>query len=132
MQDLIQQPFKAPENERPKNYEFIGYHLMASYWGCQYEALNNEKTLIIAMKSAVEASGATLLNYIKHAFPQRGVTLVMLLAESHSSIHTYPEHGACFVDLFTCGRSCSSEEFSKSLQSYLKPEKVDSQVLVRR
>jgi len=83
-------------------------------------------------KSAVEASGATLLNYVKHTFPQGGVTLLLLLAESHASIHTYPEHGACFVDLFTCGRSCSGEEFSKVLQTYLKPKTVHSQVLVRR
>lgn len=132
MQDLIQEPLKVSESEKQKEYEFIGHHFFASYRGCQSEALNNEEALIAAMKSAVEASGATILNYVKHAFTQGGITLLMLLAESHASIHTYPEHGSCFVDLFTCGRACSSEEFSKSLQSYLKPERIDSQVLVRR
>lgn len=112
-------------------YEFTGRHLIASYFGCDSEALTNKAKLTEAMKSAVKASGALLLNFVEHEFAEGGVTLVMLLAESHSSIHTYPEHGACFVDLFTCGHTCNAEKFDMVMRNYLKPEKVDRQILIR-
>jgi len=63
MQDLIQQPFKVPESEKQKEYEFIGHHFIASYGGCQREALNNEKTLIAAMKRLVSQVMSHFLYY---------------------------------------------------------------------
>ena len=57
--------------------------------------------------------------------------MVILLSESHASIHTYPEFNACFVDLFTCGEKCSSEYFDQALQSYLKPKLVNGRTLIR-
>ena len=69
------------------------------------------------MEQAVEACGATLLNSARHVFPPDGMTIVMLLSESHASIHTYPEHNSCFVDLFTCGLDCQAEEFDAVLRS---------------
>jgi S-adenosylmethionine decarboxylase len=57
--------------------------------------------------------------------------MTILLSESHASIHTYPEHGKCFVDLFTCGDSCSNHIFNEELQKYLKPKKVAAMVLIR-
>lgn len=112
-------------------YEFAGKHFFASYLDCDLEALKDVDTLVAAMDEAVEASGATILGSKAHYFSPEAVTIVYLLSESHASIHTYPEHGACFVDLFTCGDSCSSEKFDKALRSYLKPQTVDAKLFVR-
>jgi S-adenosylmethionine decarboxylase len=57
--------------------------------------------------------------------------MTILLSESHASIHTYPEHGKCFVDLFTCGDKCDHNVFNEVMQEYLKPRKVAEIVLVR-
>ncbi|HVX11335.1 MAG TPA: adenosylmethionine decarboxylase [Pirellulales bacterium] len=114
------------------NFEFFGRHLLASYTGCDPAALADEAGLLEAMKSAVAASGATLLNCIEHSFKPSGMTAVMLLAESHASIHTYPEHRACFVDLFTCGRGYSAQRFDAELRRYLRPSGVRRQIVVRR
>ena len=57
--------------------------------------------------------------------------MTILLSESHASIHTYPEHGKCFIDLFTCGDKCNHEEFNETVKAYLKPKKVAEMVLVR-
>ncbi len=103
-------------------YDFLGHHLMASYIDCDSVALNNQVALVATMEKAVKESGATLLNSAKHVFPSGGLTMVLLLAESHASIHTYPEHKACFVDLFTCGESCSTEKFDAVLTAYLCPK----------
>lgn len=119
-------PFFATEE-----YQFAGTHFVASYTECDIEALSDVDSLHSAMQEAAEQSGATILQSIHHVFPPDGFTMVILLSESHASIHTYPEHGSCFVDLFTCGNKCSHEAFDTFLQSYLKPKKVDQQVLIR-
>lgn len=112
-------------------YEFAGKHFLASYLDCDTEALKNVGQLVNAMDKAVEASGATILGSKAYHFEPDAVTVVYLLSESHASIHTYPEHGACFVDLFTCGDNCSSAEFDKSLREYLKPKEVDAKLFLR-
>jgi S-adenosylmethionine decarboxylase proenzyme len=108
-----------------EEYHFAGKHFFASYLDCDMKALTDLNEMMHAMDDAVEASGATLLNMSPHVFPPNAVTAVYLLSESHASIHTYPEHGACFVDLFTCGQKCSSEKFDAVLRAYLRPKRVN-------
>jgi len=114
-----------------ENYDFYGRHFIAQYYDCDEAALTDTKTLGQVMMQATKASKATVLEMIEHIFPPHGFSMAILLSESHSSIHTYPEKKACFIDLFTCGSSCSSEEFDKVLRAYLKPKKVTSDCLER-
>jgi len=114
-----------------EDHNFKGIHFIASYNGCDVAALTAVDSLIAAMKKAVEKSGATILDSGSFVFPGNGLTLVFLLSESHASIHTYPEYGSCFVDLFTCGDICNYEEFHESLSSYLKPVQVNQKVFIR-
>ena len=112
-------------------YHFKGIHFLASYSDCDKEALTDVENLVEAMKSAVGVSGATILSESSWVFPPDGLTMVLLLSESHASIHTYPEHGSCFVDLFTCGDNCSSAKFDAALQAYLKPKTICKRLFVR-
>ncbi len=121
-------PFFAENTEQ---YLFTGTHFVASYTECNEDALSNIENLHAAMEKAAKESGATILQSIHHVFPPDGFTMVILLSESHASIHTYPEHQSCFIDLFTCGNKCSHEAFDASLRSYLKPKNVSSEVLIR-
>ena len=114
-----------------EDHNFKGKHFIASYTGCDVSALTEVDSLIAAMKEAVKKSGATILDSSSYVFPGNGLTMVFLLSESHASIHTYPEYGSCFVDLFTCGDICSYEGFHESLSSYLKPTQVNQKVLIR-
>lgn len=113
-------------------YEFYGRHLIAQYFDCDHDALCDRERLAEVMQEAAEASGARILSCDDHYFDENGYTMVILLSESHASIHTYPEYNACFVDLFTCGKSCSAEDFETVLREYLKPEQVDSQIHIRK
>jgi len=112
-------------------HDFEGKHFIASYLGCDHEALGNIEELIHVMDFAVEASGATILNKTSYVFSPNGLTIVYLLSESHASLHTYPECNACFVDLFTCGDRCTPDGFDTFLRAYLKPQKVNAKFFHR-
>ena len=77
------------------------------------------------------ASGATILQSVRHVFEPDGMTAVVLLSESHASIHTYPEHRACFVDIFTCGSRCEVEAFDGVLRDFLKPRTATRRIIQR-
>ena len=114
-----------------EEYKFEGNHFFASYLGCNPDALNDSMKMLAVMDEAVEASGATILERIYHVFESAGITAVYLLSESHASIHTYPEHGACFIDLFTCGSHCSPRGFDAILKTYLQPTEVSAEQFIR-
>lgn len=114
-----------------EEYKFAGKHFLCSYLECDEDAVKDVQQLIQVMDQAVHASGATILASTPYIFPPNGVTIVYTLSESHASIHTYPEHGSCFVDLFTCGDNCSSEKFHEVLSAYLKPKKIDAHLFTR-
>lgn len=86
-----------------------GTHLIAELVGCNQEALNNEEFLREKLREAAQTAGATVLSVHSHRFTPVGVTAFALLAESHISIHTWPELGYAAVDAFTCGRSMHTE-----------------------
>jgi S-adenosylmethionine decarboxylase len=113
------------------SYQFFGRHLVAQYYDCNVEALNNTKQLAEVMKKATILSGAEILNSIDYTFQPCGFTMLLLLSESHASIHTYPEHKSCFIDFFTCGHRCSAEKFDAVLRNYLQPKQVLSDIKER-
>jgi S-adenosylmethionine decarboxylase len=119
------------QNVFGEGYSFRGKHFIASYLDCDREAIEDVELLLNAMDQSVIASGATLLSKSSYVFTPNGLTVVYLLSESHASLHTYPEHGTCFVDLFTCGEKCSAENFDAMLQAYLKPKKVNARLFIR-
>lgn len=121
----------SAKNEEITPYQFRGVHFLASYCDCDMDALADVEKLSAAMSHAVKECGATILEKSSWVFPPSGLTMVFLLSESHASIHTYPEHGACFVDLFTCGENCSAEEFDKQIRAYLNPKIVNQRTLIR-
>lgn len=124
---------KSTSRKRPSDYpafDFWGRHFLASYKNCNFERLCSPNLLDV-MHEAIEASGAELISETVHVFPNGGMTAVFLLAESHASLHTYPEHSSCFVDLFTCGDRCTSEGFDAILKDFLQPQQTHVRVLIR-
>jgi S-adenosylmethionine decarboxylase len=92
-----------------------------------YEAheLGDATTIRRALRSAVADSGVRLLKLQLHHFgPGRGVTGVALLAESHISIHTWPERGYAAVDIFMCGPTSSPQKALAALRTALAPRRV--------
>ena len=81
----------------------VGKHCILELYGCDSSRLDDEAFLRDTITAAAKRAGATLLNLITHRFEPQGVTGLALLAESHISIHTWPESGYAAVDVFTCG-----------------------------
>jgi len=88
----------------------VGKHCILELYACDSARLDDEAFLRDTITAAAKRAGATLLNLITHRFEPQGVTGLALLAESHISIHTWPESGYAAVDVFTCGDHTMPEQ----------------------
>lgn len=110
---------------------YDGRHVIADLHDCA-APLDDVATVEAAIRAAVAAVGATLLTLNLHHFgPGQGVTGVALLAESHLSIHSWPEHGYAAVDIFLCGARHDPALALAALTAHLRPEKVREQTIIR-
>jgi len=80
-----------------------GHHLLADLWTDDPAPLRRADLWRRLLPDACRAAGATVLAVHVHQFEPEGVTGVVLLAESHASVHTWPERGLATLDVFTCG-----------------------------
>ncbi len=81
----------------------LGKHFLVEYYGCDPELLDDENRIKDVLLEAAKRCGATVLEHSFHKFAPQGVSGVVVIAESHISIHTWPEYGYAAVDIFTCG-----------------------------
>ncbi len=81
----------------------IGRHLIAEFYGCKCEILDDVEAIRSRLRATAEAIGATIVGDVFHQFSPQGVSGSVVIAESHLSIHTWPENGYVAVDIYTCG-----------------------------
>ncbi|MFH1091448.1 MAG: adenosylmethionine decarboxylase [Pseudomonadota bacterium] len=87
----------------------LGKHLIIEFHDCDPFILNDTQACETHLLEAVRVSGATAIKPFFHQFSPHGVSGVVVIAESHFSIHTWPEYGYCALDIFTCGDEIKSE-----------------------
>lgn len=104
---------------------------MIELFGCPADLLDDLEHVRTAMHDAVTASRGTLLGECVHDFEPQGVTVVGLLAESHISVHTWPEHGYAAADVFTCGSAGDPEEACRSLAASLAAQRHELRTIER-
>ena len=97
-------------------------HLLLELYRCDYEKLNDESFLRCTLNNAAKIANAKVLQLISNKFEPQGVTAMALLAESHLSIHTWPESNYSAVDIFTCGQNMKPEIACKYLTNALMAE----------
>jgi len=97
--------------------EGLGKHYLAEYYGCSRSVIDDTDRLRYIMSRAVELSKANFIKAFFHRFSPQGVSGVVIIAESHIAIHTWPEHDYAAVDLFSCGDFDFSAAFD-----YIKKE----------
>jgi S-adenosylmethionine decarboxylase len=112
-------------------YSTFGRHIAIDVWGVDFERLNSAEYLTNHMVEAAEACGATVLSVQSKQFEPQGATVLVLLSESHLSIHTYPEKGFAALDCYTCGETVDPQIAIDYMVSILQPEKYYVKKLVR-
>jgi len=88
---------------------YLGRHILAEFFDCNSNILNNLNLIEEMMVEAAVRCGATVVQKNFHMFSPYGVSGVVIISESHLAIHTWPEYGYAAVDLFTCGETCNPE-----------------------
>ncbi|MGO4272103.1 adenosylmethionine decarboxylase [Paenibacillus sp. TAF58] len=112
-------------------YSTYGRHTIVDVWGVDSSFLNNVDFLRLIMVNAAEKSGATVLSVIHKKFDPSGCSILVLLSESHLSIHTYPEEGFAAIDGYTCGKRVDPKIAVEYLMEILKPENMYTKTLIR-
>ncbi len=77
--------------------------MIAELWGCHSDILNDMQTIERTMVAAALESGAEVREVAFHKFAPQGVSGVVIISESHLTIHSFPEHGYASIDVYTCG-----------------------------
>jgi len=115
-----------------QNLSHQSKHLLLELYSCDNEKLNDESFLRCTLNKAAKLAKATVLNLISNKFEPQGVTAIALLAESHISIHTWPESNYSAVDIFTCGQNMMPEQASQYIIQTLKAKEHSLRVIQRK
>jgi S-adenosylmethionine decarboxylase len=109
----------------------VGSHILADFYGVSARLLQSRNELEVLLRNAAETAGATVLGSHFHSFGSaQGITGVVLLAESHISIHTWPESEFAAVDIFMCG-TANPQRALEALVEALSPTQQHVEVAAR-
>lgn len=108
----------------------LGRHLVADFHGCAAD-LNDPAVVMGTLEQACEVAGATIVERSRHHFSPYGVTAVLVIAESHLAVHTWPEYGYAAVDLFTCGTSVDTWKAFEFVKQAFRATRVEVRELTR-
>lgn len=97
----------------------LGRHVLAEFTNCDCTCLNSIEDIEKHLTECALQSGATIVKSVFHRYNPHGVSGVIVIAESHISIHTWPEYGYAAVDFFTCGESVDPMRACRYLQNAL-------------
>ena len=102
----------------------LGRHITIEYYDCAPDALLNKDRLEIIMLNAARESGATIISSSFHQFEPQGVSGVVIIAESHFTIHAWPEHNYAAVDIFTCADNIDLDTAIHSIKTQFSSQRV--------
>ena len=109
----------------------LGTHLLLELWECSPEILKDLDKVRDAMVDAARAAKATVVEVAFHEFNPFGISGMVIIAESHLSIHTWPEYGYAAVDVFTCGDLIKPDIAAEYLIEKFECKLMDKKVLNR-
>jgi S-adenosylmethionine decarboxylase proenzyme len=102
----------------------IGRHVLADLYECDPARLDDVALIERALRAAAAAAGATVVGAAFHRFVPQGASGVLLVAESHLSVHTWPEHAFAAADLFTCSPTLDADAALSVLREMLGCERL--------
>ncbi|MCL5882269.1 MAG: adenosylmethionine decarboxylase [Candidatus Thermoplasmatota archaeon] len=109
----------------------VGFQILADLYGVDPDVISKVDSLYPVIEDAVRAGNLTKISSDYYQFQPQGASGVVLLAESHLSFHTWPEHGLVTLDIYTCGDPKGAETAFDYIVDQLKPDTIDSKRLRR-
>jgi S-adenosylmethionine decarboxylase len=109
----------------------LGRHVLAEFYGCPTEILNDIQKIERMMVDAALEAGAEIREVAFHKFSPQGVSGVVVISESHLAIHTWPELGYAAVDVFTCGDTVDPWVSCNYLKDHFSAERLSAQEIKR-
>ncbi|HEY6212120.1 MAG TPA: adenosylmethionine decarboxylase [Vicinamibacterales bacterium] len=98
---------------------------------CRMLAGRAPEDVVAGFRAALQRAGATVVREICHAFPETGLTCVLILSESHAILHTWPEKGTVNIDIFSCSTRLKSLEAIDELRDSFGAQHVSLQEIPR-
>jgi S-adenosylmethionine decarboxylase len=109
----------------------MGRHVISELWGCDFDKLNNMQFIEQTFVDAALKSGAEVREVAFHKFAPQGVSGVVIISESHLTIHSFPEHGYASIDVYTCGDRIDPNVAANYIAEALGAEKRENIELPR-
>ena len=106
--------------------EALGKQILVEYYDCEDSRINDVSFIESALLKATKASRATIISHNFHKFSPYGVSGVVVIAESHVAIHTWPEYNYAAVDIFTCGDTIDPWIIQEQLKDEFNSQNVSS------
>jgi len=104
--------------------EALGKHLLIELYNCDKHNITDAKTVEEIMVGAAKATEATIVSTSFHTFNPFGVSGVVVIAESHLAIHTWPEYNFASIDVYTCGDTVKPWKAYEYLKKHFKSKKA--------
>jgi S-adenosylmethionine decarboxylase proenzyme len=109
----------------------LGIHYIIELYGCKPAILDDIEKIENTLNYSADLAGATIISSKFHKFSPQGVSGVIVIAESHLSIHTWPELGYAALDLYTCNISMEIDKALEYIRNIFQPEEMIVKYLER-
>lgn len=100
------------------------FHRVAKLYGVNPELLNHKKQLFVALDQLIEKLQLHVVRKFSHQFKPHGLSVLLVLAESHLAIHTWPEYGFLHFDIVSCDKEADLSHLPKALKEAFCPKSI--------
>jgi len=111
--------------------EALGRQILVEFYDCDTDKINDVEFIESSILAATRASKATIISHNFHKFSPHGVSGVVVIAESHVSIHSWPEYNYAAVDIFTCGDTIDPWVIQEHLKEAFQSKNISSMEMKR-
>lgn len=102
----------------------LAHHCLLDFYGCSLASLNDAKGFREVLLAAIAEAGGTYVTDIFHHFNPHGLSGVVVIAESHVALHTWPEQRFAAIDIFSCSPRLRLDVLRSRIEEWLHPDRV--------
>ena len=128
---MVRAPAAVCPSPKEEPRSLLGRHLMLEVYDCPSKYLDDPDEIRQLLLNAARGAGATVIDTMFHRFSPQGVSGVVVIAESHLTIHTWPEYGCAALDMFSCSPQIDLEQIAEHLARELRARRLDARVVER-